>query len=310
MWGGAGADLFIIYGSDVVKSDTDRINDLNFSDGDQILLARFGLGTFGAQSGGAKSSLPTGINVNGLGADYAMIGSIGDLVRLVGNTSHVGASKSGTNDLSLTISDTNGPGETLQLAGLYSAYVAAGGQVGGASVAGVPSSLDQSGPAGTTAGAPIASLGSQLAPVSGTSIVTQPPSSTSTPIAGTTSRDVTFTSSGGVRSLVVVLAYDPGRVTIAAVVPGADLPVTARIGYTTAESWENAELRISVTSDEPLPGGPISLLSLKVAEADGSGVVCVAVERVNGNGAPGSDLALRVPAAHLDLSSEHRPAHQ
>jgi VCBS repeat-containing protein len=39
MWGGAGADLFIIHGSDVVKSNTDRINDLNFAAGDQILLA-------------------------------------------------------------------------------------------------------------------------------------------------------------------------------------------------------------------------------------------------------------------------------
>src|SRR5262249_49693129 len=201
--------------------DTDRINDLNFAAGDQILLARFGNGTLG---GGAKSSLPTGLNVNGLGSDYVVISSVGDLVSLINNSAHVNASKYGSNDLSIAISDTNGDVETLQLADQYSAYIAAGGRIGSSGVTTVQSSVSQSGALVTnvqvTSDSQVTPNGLQLASRSpsgsGSTIGVSPISlrSNTEPLSSNTNLGVTFTSAGGVTSLAFALTYDPALVTI------------------------------------------------------------------------------------------------
>ncbi|WP_334407672.1 Ig-like domain-containing protein [Bradyrhizobium sp. AZCC 2289] len=321
IWGGAGADLFLIYGSDVGKSDTDRINDLNFAEGDKIVLARFDSGTFGVPTASTKTALPYGLDVNGLGTAYVAIGSIGDLVIVGSSSSHVQVSKSGSNDLAISITQTNHV-ETLQLANMYSAYIAAGGHIAGATTTS-QSSVSQSAAVTTNAATQVASrlpgvpngqaAFSSPSPSASATQVSQPSTSSyNTQPTSTTSLNATFSSSGGVKSIAFALNYDPEIVTVIGAEPGVDLPASAQLTFSTVQDGQTAEARIVITSDESLPGGSIDLVSLKFKNPidDGSpaGLLGLVVKDVNNatGVAPGkqSELKLEIPRSGTAVAQE------
>jgi VCBS repeat-containing protein len=131
---------------------------------------------------------------------------------------------------------------------------------------------------------PTASFGS-----TGT-VGTTSPSSTVTP-SSSTSANVTFSSSGGVKSVAFAVDYDPEFVTVMGAEPGPDLPKNAQLAFTTEETGDTAQARIVVTSEDALPAGAINVAALELASPiDGaSGLLGVRVEHVNGAMKPPSD---------------------
>ncbi|MEI9924472.1 MAG: VCBS domain-containing protein [Bradyrhizobium sp.] len=76
---------------------------------------------------------------------------------------------------------------------------------------------------------------------------------------------VSFTSAGGVRSVVFKLSYDPERVAVTGVRPGKDLPDTASAALSCVVNDGTAIAHIVVTMDEEdLVGGTVNLASLSV----------------------------------------------
>jgi Ca2+-binding RTX toxin-like protein len=117
LYGGGGADEFRFDGNTIEgASDTDRIYDLNFGDGDQIVLLNYGAGLFADDAG---------INAYAGGAS-ATITSFEGLVNAAeaGSISVVGYSA--TNLLFVTIDGPNGT-QILRINNAYNAFVAAGG---------------------------------------------------------------------------------------------------------------------------------------------------------------------------------------
>jgi VCBS repeat-containing protein len=125
---------------------------------------------------------------------------------------------------------------------------------------------------------PISSLGS-----TGT-VGTTSSSSTVTP-SSSASSNVTFTSSGGVKSVAFAVDYDPQFVTVMGAKPGPDLPKNAQLAFITEETGDTAQARIVVTSEDALPAGAINLAALELArplDSDASGLLGVRMEYVNG----------------------------
>lgn len=118
--GGAGADQFYFSASDVAANhtDTDRIVDLNFGDGDTIVFNSYGAGFF---------SDAAGINAFA-GGSSAQISSYAGLANLVADSANVTASGNAALDLLIvTISYGTGQTEIIRISNGYDDYVAAGG---------------------------------------------------------------------------------------------------------------------------------------------------------------------------------------
>jgi hypothetical protein len=97
--------------------------------------------------------------------------------------------------------------------------------------------------------------------------VSQSPSITAVaPLSAATKLNATFTSGGGVKSVVFKLVYDPELVTVTGAELGAGMPNGAQIAFTTAatERAAEAEAYIAVTSDQPIAAGTINLASVSI----------------------------------------------
>jgi hypothetical protein len=68
-----------------------------------------------------------------------------------------------------------------------------------------------------------------------------------------------------VKSVAFKLDYDPELVTVEDAELGAGVPDTARITLRTVTTEDGAQATITVTSDEPIPAGTVSLASLSVS---------------------------------------------
>jgi Ca2+-binding RTX toxin-like protein len=120
MFGGAGADQFRFFGTQIGgTSDTDFIRDLNFGDGDTIVLGSFGANTFSDTSGVNAFS----------GGTSASISSYEGLVQAAAGSDSVTAFRqgAGNNNLVFQITDADGQIQNIVITGGYSQYLAAGG---------------------------------------------------------------------------------------------------------------------------------------------------------------------------------------
>lgn len=119
--GGAGADQFRLDAHDLAGTERDFIDDLSFADGDKIVLASYGAGTFQKAPSGSSLQILTG-------GTSVIIDSYADLVELAKQSNAVVAGHQGDNDtLVLNITNTNGNVQVLELANSYHAYATAGG---------------------------------------------------------------------------------------------------------------------------------------------------------------------------------------
>jgi Ca2+-binding RTX toxin-like protein len=122
MSGGGGADQFRFYGNQIEgTSDTDRIYDLSFQDGDTIVFGSFGTGTFGG----------AGVNAFSNGT-AAIIDSYADVVAAASHSNLVTALRASphNDNLTLQITDVDGQIQNITITGGWSQYVAAGGTDG------------------------------------------------------------------------------------------------------------------------------------------------------------------------------------
>ena len=127
--GGQGADQFRISGSDGIGSDF--ISDLNFGQGDKLVLYGFQGGTFDDKDGMAESGVGNDLDITSgnSGLSYgegAVIDSLADIVELVEFSDGVVARKGTGNTLILEIDDGTGV-QTIYLKHLFNDYAAAGG---------------------------------------------------------------------------------------------------------------------------------------------------------------------------------------
>lgn len=121
-FGGGGADQFRFFGTQIDgPSDTDYVYDLNFGEGDTIVLGDFAAGSF--TSAGGVNSFD--------GGDSAIISSYEGLANLVADSASVTASRKGDTDvLIITITDGDGQIQEIHLSNSYAAYTSAGGELG------------------------------------------------------------------------------------------------------------------------------------------------------------------------------------
>lgn len=123
MFGGDGADQFRFFGSQIDgASDSDRIYDLDFSEGDTLVFGNYAAGTFVDDDGVNGFTLGTA----------ASISSWEGVVNAVDNSALVTASRQSIYNDNLILSIDTGAGQVqnLVITGGYSAYVAAGGTEG------------------------------------------------------------------------------------------------------------------------------------------------------------------------------------
>ncbi|WP_247466635.1 tandem-95 repeat protein [Bradyrhizobium sp. 62] len=117
---------------------------------------------------------------------------------------------------------------------------------------------------------------------------------------------VSFTSAGGVKSVVFKLSYDAERLSVIGVEPGTDLPEAARVMLSCMPNDGTAMVRISVTSDEELPGGTVDLASLSVRYLDATmdGELTLVAVDVNGETATESEpVRIRLDSLPLSLDA-------
>lgn len=107
LWGGSGADKFVFDIADVAKGATDKILDLNFSDGDSIVLNGFRIGA-------ASVSLKSW-------ADVQHLAETSDHVTLTANAK--------TDQFTIEIRTDGGAAQQIQLNGSYADYLAHGGHL-------------------------------------------------------------------------------------------------------------------------------------------------------------------------------------
>jgi Ca2+-binding RTX toxin-like protein len=122
--GRGGADQFRFFGTQIEgASDRDTITDLNFAEGDTIVLGSFGSGTF------AKAN---GVNAHSNGTS-ATLDSWADIVAIDRASSLVSTSSTGTNgqDLLLSVIDSDGQVQNIVIMGGYAQYLSAAGGSGG-----------------------------------------------------------------------------------------------------------------------------------------------------------------------------------
>ncbi len=122
---------------------------------------------------------------------------------------------------------------------------------------------------------------------------------------------VTFTSAGGVRSIVFTVDYDPTLMTLTGVKPDAGLPDGAEVGFQISllkDGYANA--RISFASSIVLPPGAINLVRLEgsvpeAASRGGERWLRVAVMTINGEAAQtASNDAVKAVGNFTDVDAD------
>lgn len=123
--GGKGADQFRFSGVDMGGgTDTDRIVDLNFGEGDKIVFNDFGAGTFKDVYGGNN------LQILNSGAS-AILDSWADIVELANaNTTVTASGNAALNLLILTIDAGELGTQVIRISNGWNSYVAAGGTEG------------------------------------------------------------------------------------------------------------------------------------------------------------------------------------
>lgn len=122
--GGSGADSFRFYGDEYADGDVDTIADLNFADGDAIVLGHFSAGTFlGSDIPGELNYTPS-LGLTGGGVD--ILGWAG-LVQLVLSSPNVAAEQGVGDTLLLRLTNEGGAiVQTIAITGgwpIYSSYI-------------------------------------------------------------------------------------------------------------------------------------------------------------------------------------------
>jgi Ca2+-binding RTX toxin-like protein len=133
--GGQGADQFRVDGSLAQNGDAEYISDLNFSQGDKLVLFGFKPGTFDDKDGIFETGVGNDLDITppfptdpaGYGGG-AVIDSVADLVELVDFSSGVVARSGTGNTLILDITN-GGVTESIYLKHLLNDYKAAGGDL-------------------------------------------------------------------------------------------------------------------------------------------------------------------------------------
>ncbi|KAA9013036.1 calcium-binding protein [Sphingobium limneticum] len=117
LWGGDGADQFRFFGNNIGgASDTDKIYDLDFSEGDTLVFGNYGSLQF---------SDAAGINAFNGGA-AAQVSSWAGLVHLVEASDLASVSRKGQTDvLILTLDNGDGQIQNIHITGGWAAYSAA-----------------------------------------------------------------------------------------------------------------------------------------------------------------------------------------
>ncbi|WP_462119127.1 calcium-binding protein [Methylorubrum extorquens] len=122
-WGGGGGDEFRFFGTQIEgSSDTDKVYDLNFKEGDTLLFGDFYPGTFQRD-----------YNVNSFdNGDSAIVNSWFGVVNAVNVSNLVSASKLPGSSDTLLLSIDNGAGQSqhIEFVNGWSQYLAAGGDSG------------------------------------------------------------------------------------------------------------------------------------------------------------------------------------
>jgi Ca2+-binding RTX toxin-like protein len=121
--GGAGGDQFRFFGTQIEgASDTDRLFDLNFAEGDTLVFNNFGLNTF-FKTGGVNA-------VNG--GTGAILDSYADIVAAAASSELVTAVRASpsNNNLIVRVTDIDGQVQELLISNGWSNYVTAGGTEG------------------------------------------------------------------------------------------------------------------------------------------------------------------------------------
>ena len=117
-----------------------------------------------------------------------------------------------------------------------------------------------------------------------------------------TSLGVSFTSAGGVKSVVFKLSYDAERLDVVGVEPGVDLPDAASVSLSWVPTDGIAVVRVAVASEEELSGGTVDLASLSVryrSEARDGALKLISVD-VNGEVAEANPVRIRFDSLPLD----------
>lgn len=123
MWVRRRADQFRFFGDQIEgSSDTDRIFDLNFNEGDKLVFGKFGAGTFEDEGGVNAFS----------GGSAAIISSYEGIVNAAAGSESVTAFRqgSGNDNLVFRVIDADGQIQDIVITGGYSQYIAAGGSDG------------------------------------------------------------------------------------------------------------------------------------------------------------------------------------
>ncbi|WP_353955672.1 putative Ig domain-containing protein [uncultured Sphingobium sp.] len=134
------------------------------------------------------------------------------------------------------------------------------------------------------------------------------------PLADNAGLKVSFASQGGVKTMTFTVLYDPALLRVDGVLPGADLPAGASLGFVTEAAAGGKRLaRISVSSDTPIAAGDRWILSLDATVPDtapygSSEVLEVKVEAINA-AAPSAtedDQALQLVGYYGDANADRR----
>jgi RTX calcium-binding nonapeptide repeat (4 copies) len=137
MWGGAGADQFRFDGASVSCRDTDVVKDLNFADGDKLVISGFKPGTFDDQDGILETPVANDLDITppyptnpSRYGEGCVVDSFADLAELARYSDAVVATRLGcSNTLVLQITDGDGDILKIRIENAYSGYVAAGGEL-------------------------------------------------------------------------------------------------------------------------------------------------------------------------------------
>ncbi len=134
------------------------------------------------------------------------------------------------------------------------------------------------------------------------------------PFADNAGLKVSFASQGGVKTMTFTVLYDPALLRVDGVLPGADLPAGASLGFVTEAAAGGKRLAwISVSSDTPIAAGDRWILSLDATVPDtapygSSEVLEVKVEAINA-AAPSAtedDQALQLVGYYGDANADRR----
>jgi len=107
-FGGAGADQFRFFGNQIEgTSDTDRVYDLNFDEGDRLVFGKYDAATFTDAAGENATA----------GGAGAIISTMEGLVNAVNNSSRVSAERRGNTDTLIVTIEVDGKTHNIQLSG-------------------------------------------------------------------------------------------------------------------------------------------------------------------------------------------------